>query len=270
MAFLLAGVALAGLFMRPKNESKSLQEDMSDFVSNISQSFISNHTNEVSSATTQINEITIDNINATNCIINIRAKSFNSTMLTAELNATDISSLTSNLTAALSSNIAAIASQTSGWFSGPGNKSDATQRIINDITANITTNMVSTSYNNVFNSIHQANKINLGSLTLTCTPGHTYSDLDIETNAVVFVVADAISKSVVKQMSNSNSAWSSLDSMRTELQQTAQGPFSGNKLLYILIAVGVIMVIGLVIFLTIKYGGAGGAKKAPGKVSHRK
>jgi uncharacterized membrane protein (DUF106 family) len=78
--------------------------------------------------------------------------------------------------------------------------------------------------------------------------------LDISQKAVVFVVADAITTAVVKQMQNNSESWSALDSMRTELQQKQNGLF-GGKFVYIAIAIAVIMVVGLIIFLYIKYGG---------------
>jgi hypothetical protein len=250
---------LLGLFSRPKNQSTSLQEDMSDFVTNISQSFISNNSSTVGSNTSQINSITINHIKSNGCSIDINQAQTNNTTLTAELTTNMQSQLASNLVAALSSNITAVAGQTSNWFSA-GNKSDATERIVKNITANISSNLISKTYNKIFNTIHQDNTIVIDTLELTCTPGHNYTDLEISQKAVVFVVADAITTAVVKQLQNNSEAWSALDYMRTELQQKQNGLF-GGKFVYIAIAIAVIMVVALIIFLYIKYGGNSKTKR---------
>jgi hypothetical protein len=249
MAGLFAGIALGALMMRPKNESKNVQEDLNDFVFNISQTFISNNSQTLSAANYNTQDINLVGIHTIAC--NISAINFLNvnTTLSGKLNVDQQISLSSNLQAYMSSNIAAIANQTTGWmslFSG-GSKATNIQRIIDQVNASVSQTMIQDTLNQVYDSIYVNQKVDLSHSTFDCT-GMINPVLDFGNSAIVMLMADAVSNVVSRETQDDSIEIKALASMKAEIQQSA-GTGGGSWIKWVVIIMAIGLVLGLLVYI---------------------
>jgi hypothetical protein len=250
MAGFLVGIALGALMMRPKNESKNVQEDLIDFVFNISQTFISNNSQTLAATGYTSQELKLDHITYIDCG-HVTARNFvnSTTTLSGKLDVNQQIELSSNLQAYMSSNIAAIANQTTGWmtlFSG-GNKATNIQRIVDQVNASVSQTMIQDTLNQVYGDIYVNQKVDLSYSTFDCT-GMDNAIVDIGNTAIVTLVADAVSKVVSRETQDDSIEMKALASMKAEIQQSAGTGGSWLKWVAIIIAIG--LVLGFILYIS--------------------
>lgn len=250
MSFLapaVIGFGLGALMARPKNESKNVQEDINDFIANVSQTYISTHSQTL--ASTGISSQFMDFSGATwnNCSGTITNYIDANIVLSAKLEDTEKINLSSNILSTLSSNIAAIANQTSAWwslFSG-GNSAENIQRIINHVNDNVNQTVIMNTYNSVISQYYTNQGFNFHGATFNCAPGEPWVISNI---TIVKLVAETVSKILTDVMMDGSIEMQALASMKAEIQQRA-GTGGGGWLKWVIIIAAIAVGLGFIIWI---------------------
>jgi hypothetical protein len=241
------GFGLGALMARPKNESKNVQEDINDFIANVSQTYISGHTQTL--ASTGISSQFMDFSHATfnHCQGQLTNYIDANIVLTAKLEDIEKINLSSNILSNLSSNIAAIAGQTTAWwslFSG-GNSAENIQRIVNHVNDSINQTVIMNTYNSVINQYYTNQGFNFSGATFNCDPGVPFV---ISNTTIVQVVATTMSKILTDVMMDGSLEMQALASMKAEIQQRA-GTGGGDWLKWVLIILAIAVGLGFILWI---------------------
>jgi hypothetical protein len=243
----VVGFGLGALMARPKNESKNVQEDINDFIANVSQTYISSHTQTLASTGISSQFMNFTGATWNHCAGTITNYIDANIVLSAKLDDIEKINLSSNILSTLSSNIAAIAGQTTAWwslFSG-GNSAENIQRIVNHVNDNINQTVIMNTYNSVINQYYTNQGFDFTGATFNCDPGEPWAISNI---TMVKLVATTMSKILTDVMMDGSLEMQALASMKAELQQRA-GTAGGGWLKWVLIILAIAVGLGFIVWI---------------------
>jgi hypothetical protein len=206
--------------------------------------------NPQAAADDKLKSIVFENNNVIRCNVDVSNFVQADITLSGKLDINQQISLSTQLTAYMSSNITAIAQQTTGWMSlfSSGNKAENIQRIVDHVSLAVNQNVIKSSLNDVYSSMYNSQNVTVKGNTFDCT-GMADPVQEFGNQALVTIIANAISKDVTKVTQDNSIEIQALANMKSEIQQSAGTGGSWIKWVFIILAIG--LVIGFIIYIII-------------------
>jgi len=205
------------------NQSKTSSTVTNDFLTQITSSFMSQNSQNVTASAYNINQANFSQATITDCNVNISQNIDMSSVATGHMTVQNQQQLATALQNAMQQKIQQAATQQNGFLAPAfANSAQATSDVVNRSNTVIATTISSSTVQNIFATANNTNNADFSHLTYTCSPTYPKT-FTLDQSIKAQIVAQGVSDAITSAMQND----SVLNSAITDLSQTASQTNAG-------------------------------------------